>query len=364
MKTIVFHPDVFIFSDQEAYLLYNSTTYDILEINHNSFWDRIFPALNQASSLYRFSVPETVWANNSLALNGIIKGGFADVYDSDEPIPFSYAPIPKFDVDLSTIQSSHDKREDGFILSFVRHITFILDGHCIIDRLDPLLNYLSYCPLISLNVSLVTRDGIGNYSSLFHRMESICDNCHFYIQASFWSIEAVISFSHLFPNWHFHICGLVKDVSPYSATFPLQISVRDEDELNQALHIKAERVIPVYTNNNYPFLKSIMFTQRDDLSGLSKREIYIHKTLNSNFFGKLIVLPDGEVKSSQYGPCIGSVDAPLHSIVYKELISDNSLWMRHRDKTECRDCRFRYLCPSISDYELRLKNNRLCWRDK
>ena len=90
-------------------------------------------------------------------------------------------------------------------------------------------------------------------------------------------------------------------------------------------------------------------------------KILVHTFLFSNFIGKLVVLPNGDVYSNCNNSKLGNVNTDtIGSIVNKELNS-NKAWRKIRkDLQPCKNCLFSYLCPPVSNYELILKTNNLC----
>jgi hypothetical protein len=363
MKTIVFHPEVFVFSDEESFLLYNTHKGNSREIARCDFWDKLFLTINSINSLYRYAIPEKDWGEYYPTITEICQEGYAAVYEQEEPIPFSYAPIPKLDVDLPAIKLRHKNGEGGFILSFVRTIGFYLDGKMDLERVRPFLSALDYCYVTRVEVFLEDPLLGDYYSPLFHHFESEYNNCHIQLKASSWDTDSLLFFAQSHPKWQLHLRGTVEELSPFFGTVPLRVFVRNEAEQALADHLHPEEIIPKYDGQNIDYLRSTLFTIKEDLTGSSKRDIFIRQTLNSNYFGRLLVFSNGEVRAGRYGALLGTTETPLYEMVYKELISEESLWMLHRDKTDCKDCRFRYLCPCVSDFELSLGNYRLCWRN-
>lgn len=102
----------------------------------------------------------------------------------------------------------------------------------------------------------------------------------------------------------------------------------------------------------------------DDLleSPIEKQTIFRRQALNENFFGKLFILPSGEAFSNMNGKPLGNLkNAPLGQVVYNEF-NDSKSWLLTRDTNtgNCFECQNRYLCPSISNYEMVIGKTNLC----
>lgn len=112
-------------------------------------------------------------------------------------------------------------------------------------------------------------------------------------------------------------------------------------------------MVPFYTGRNMEFFERNVFNEYDDIVGthLTKREIFARQTLNTNFYGRLIVLPDGYVYANTNNEPLGKLGDNLFDMLFKEL-SSNESWLKVRDSQPCTDCLCQYLCPSISNYEI------------
>ena len=137
----------------------------------------------------------------------------------------------------------------------------------------------------------------------------------------------------------------------------------------EAVEILAEKfaldnidIRPWYNGNNLQFFEDNVFLSEEDLKNqnFSRREIFAHQILNTNFFGKLTVLPDGNVYANINMKPLGKIGDNLGELIKKEFVSGES-WFKTRDKLEpCGKCLSRHLCPSPSDYEYQLGRHNLC----
>lgn len=124
------------------------------------------------------------------------------------------------------------------------------------------------------------------------------------------------------------------------------------------------RVIPFYNGSNHILFDNNVFIDQDDLDeiSLTKREIFIHQTLNTNDFGRLTIFPDGSVYANVNMEPLGTSDNSVYSLVYKELTEGKS-WLRIRNQAPCIDCVYQWLCPSPTNYEIAIERPNLCHID-
>lgn len=119
--------------------------------------------------------------------------------------------------------------------------------------------------------------------------------------------------------------------------------------------------LPVYRNNHAFFEKFVFFTEEDiRREWIPKKEVYAHQVLNTNDFGKLTILPDGEVYANlNYEPLGNIYRHSLQEMVNKELEEGKS-WLRIRNQSPCTVCVYQWLCPSPTNYEEVIPKNNLC----
>lgn len=207
-------------------------------------------------------------------------------------------------------------------------------------------------------------------SKLMHFLDSIkgaCKNLElFYLPLS----EEVSHILPLFKKYKTHvICETIDRSHSYSLIYEIHSSgidlsslrfhfiTKSADDYNYWLKEVCSNSITNYTicpiyDNNLDFFSNYIFLSEQDILGLqpSKREIYIHQTLNIYNFGKLTITPDGEVYSGLYSSLLGTTDEHIRDIIFKELASEKS-WFYTRNYETCKKCVFQWLCPSPSVYE-------------
>lgn len=133
------------------------------------------------------------------------------------------------------------------------------------------------------------------------------------------------------------------------------------DEFYNAPVYQDARVVPIFKEGNREFFMDNVFMERNDLDEvkLSKRNILMNQTLNSNDFGKLTIFSNGTVYANVNKKPLGTIDNSVYSLVYNEMTEGES-WLNTRDMKPCSDCVYQWLCPSPGNYELVIGKPNLC----
>ena len=157
----------------------------------------------------------------------------------------------------------------------------------------------------------------------------------------------------------------LKDISfPYSITAFI-VSESDFIKFSSLLESFSStqliKMIPIYNGENMRFFKSNVFIDKDEIEhiALSKNEIFMRQSINIGNYGKLIIMPNGNVYDNVNVSPMGTINNSPYSLVYKEFI-ENKSWFRTRDQSPCKDCIYQWLCPSPSNYEIVMGRNNLC----
>lgn len=122
--------------------------------------------------------------------------------------------------------------------------------------------------------------------------------------------------------------------------------------------------IPWYTGDNMDFFKEYIYNDFKDIieQKNTKQHIFRKQILNDNLFGKLTIFPTGEVYSNVNFPTIGNIqDQKLSEIAYSEIENYFKPWFFTRDYVSCKNCVNKYLCPSISNYEIVANEYNMCY---
>lgn len=145
-------------------------------------------------------------------------------------------------------------------------------------------------------------------------------------------------------------------------------SVASEDDCNMAEKLIQEYNIThyeyraFYNGKNLDFFENQVFLTQDDITSepIAQRTVFAHQKLNTHFFGKIILLPNGDVKANTNGSVLGNICNEYISKILEKELSGTNFWRKIRDQKPCVDCLFQFLCPSPSNYELAIGRNNLC----
>jgi len=119
---------------------------------------------------------------------------------------------------------------------------------------------------------------------------------------------------------------------------------------------------PFYNGNNYRFFKQNVFIETSDLSDppVKNTDIYARSVMNSNHFGEITILGNGDIYSNINERRIGTIDQEIQEVLLKELREGKGWFRVRRDQMPCKGCVYNQICPPISNYEYALSRNDLC----
>lgn len=156
----------------------------------------------------------------------------------------------------------------------------------------------------------------------------------------------------------------------YNITWVFIVSGESDIDYVESFHIndgiKVE-YLPWYNGRNNSFFKKYVSSDFEDIIEfpINKQKIFRRQILNENFFGKLTIFPTGEVYSNTNFPSIGNIlNQKLTEIVYNEISKFSTPWFMTRNSSPCESCINKFLCPSISNYEVVMNEYNLCYLNK
>ncbi len=381
MYTLVLHPETFVFSDDCSFLLYSTKSHQCLECEHSPFADKLFNDLNQLSSLYRVCISPSDYDQHSAFIDRIVVLGLGSLYDKEEDAPYSYAPILNLNYDFSGLDRLHESHEDYYLLRFLHEITFFLSGdrnnkasfsqvalplsgtsqRLADNQLFAFLDKAHYCNIKKINLMASSPEDLDTVE-LFTVRATKNNPVHLYLRMGSILPKRIIDFWRRNPNIKIHLIGFIDEISPEIKNLNHEVLIENEasmNKLDEHPEINLQRIIPYYLGDN-DFFRRHIGIEKPDILAVDKNDIFIRQTLNPHFFGKLFVFPDGTVSDSHFGERLGDINEMIHTLIRRE-IEKKGMWFLTRDKTSCHSCRFRYLCPSPSTYEVFLDRFDLCF---
>lgn len=164
----------------------------------------------------------------------------------------------------------------------------------------------------------------------------------------------------------------IKEIEEKSRSLSLEIEYifnisSDEEysyveDLTKQFKIKKYKLNPIYTGQNMDFFKKNVFLSKDDIlsTHLSIKELFSRQAINIYDFGKINIMPNGDVYANLHHPMIGNIHINnIYEIIQKE-VNDGISWFRIRNQYPCSSCVYQWICPSPSDYEIILNRPNLC----
>lgn len=141
-----------------------------------------------------------------------------------------------------------------------------------------------------------------------------------------------------------------------------ETQINELTSIKKILDPKSIEVRPIFTGENILFFEKYVFASSDDfkIGYYDKQDVFAHQVMNTNFWGKLYILPNGYVYSNLNMPPLGTLENNVYDLILEEMKSHRA-WRLTRDCfTPCKDCLYKYLCPSPSNYELVIGKPNLC----
>lgn len=394
------NPYTFIFKGDESSLVYNT-------INGSYFLCRekhVLDALEYLSDPnHGYIVPisrEQAKDRRFVAFVREVRRSFSgDVVSTklfdEKHKPFIFMPKLRLYNDVKRIKKERGESLGELILRNLGEMTFFLSGTCT----HRCVNCKQYCKQFvhctqEYGEETLTLD---DYTRLFTQLEACGVNrLNFVLSELSESHEKLLlglqSYSckkHLFLSWKNLNHDFLKFLNE-KTELHVSVDLSEEDTATLSSHIEAYKGYPIswefivtqesdldfveqmdlekktmrpfYNGKNRSFFEDTVFMGLEDITEIpiSKKQIFRRKALNENFFGKMYVHANGDVYTNLNQRALGNFKThTLGELIYKEL-DDSHAWLKIRDGEVCGNCVYRYLCPSISNYEQVLKKENLC----
>lgn len=396
-------PYAFIFGEGRRFVVYNTLNSAYLYAPETPLVLEILASLEDASNGYCLVLKEEqaldpVFHDFAVQVRKSFSGDLIEA-ESDTSKPFLFKPMLFLNTNIRKAQEGDFAFLGERILENLNEVSLFLPGscrcacsgcpdyfkqtlHCTCFEKNSLslADYLSL--LLDLNTSGVNKvhilGGDLSQNSCFNDIYPTLVDCkfkksyHLYFDhlaeaCTGWlaedNSELVIS---VHPGFDKHKVECQMNLfSSYPVVWQFIISsdadILEVDTLNLPSSVQIE-MKPFYTGNNLSFFKENVFCSLDDIlvDPISRKTIFRRQTLNENFFGKLTIVPSGEVYANVNCKPIGVYPQDsLKKLVFEELVHSTA-WFRLRDKQPCCGCANKYLCPSISNYELVTEKDNFC----
>lgn len=392
--------DTFVWTKEKRGLVYNTKNYEQLLFKNEGLLKEIVYNLQQIDNLYRITLDEISLADKQVQkwIKGLLSIQCVQLIENDgiNKCPISLMPELKIQDSINYYKLKNNLKKGGDIMSNLHRLIFHLNGSeygcntyarqipypIKTDKslsMEKIYNFINSSSEINYLHEVILIGCIWQYIE-YERLITFLHSQNipitvYYTENDFveYSLKTETKpifniFHHvLISNYNQETNELINKKTDYNNLQFDFIITSEEDfscanKLIKSNKLQSYHIYPVYTGKNRAFIEEYLYLDENIIKDihLSKREIFSHQTLNTNFFGILTITPDGTVFSDKgFHKPIGNIDEGVYSIVYREITEGDS-WFQIRNQGHCKNCIYQLLCPSPSTYEQILGKSDLC----
>jgi pseudo-rSAM protein len=395
---LVLFPDTFLWIKTNKGIIYNSINFKHCTFRCSDEINKLCDILADLDSLYSVEVTESLLRNRNVEqwvdkITAIEAGCLIEQNGQNCKLT-SYYPVLSIQNGIDQINWEHKRNIGGKIIENLHELVFYINGSLHgSDQYFRQVNYpvtsdisldfnliesfVNQCNNIMLNQITFIGDLI-NYKNFEQLQKWVLSNdyfVHFVLLAE--DIKKDIMKKEFYCNDKVSFTIIINNFLSFSkqleiyhdfsdkVTFAFPVTSNTQLEsitsIVQETGLNKYNIIPIYNGMNMEFFEENVYMTADEFDDieLSRREVFVNMTLNVTSFGKLTVLPDGEIYSNINDTPLGSIGDPIYDMLYKEM-SEQKTWFRIRDMKPCCDCVYQWLCPSPGNYELAIGKPDLC----
>lgn len=375
MQVFTLFSSVFVRIDAEKAVFYNTDKFYGATFIATPEVREISRSLNDIDNLY--TIPLT--ADNLKFCEILCESGFGKIHDETEVL-VSFPPSLTLREDWEKIKSNNGQ-DNAEVLKYLSEIVLFMGGRSDVDNalcyqtdypifgneiidINLLLNVLeevSKINRIRLNLVFPFIEGFPGITKVLQCLEQLENEYNIIIRDHEYygccdakNILKDVREKVIVVNDTRHLYSRNISGTEYNRFL---IFGRAGAEIAQKLvkekGLSRQSFIAIYNGKNKGFIREASFPTELELLGGSytRKHLYAHQVLNTFYFGRLYVLPDGKVFSNLQEKALGTIRDSLYSLICAEL-DNNYSWRRTRyTKDCCRKCRLADLCPSISPLE-------------
>lgn len=123
------------------------------------------------------------------------------------------------------------------------------------------------------------------------------------------------------------------------------------------------KLFPFYTENNFNFIKKELSYSLKDIfiKKINISTLFSNSNLNSNLYGELTILSNGDVFSNICQTPIGNISSnSIREITYLELTKNKNWFSKRSDFQPCNNCIYNIFCNPITKMEFLLNRYDFC----
>jgi pseudo-rSAM protein len=395
-------PETFLWSKNGQSLVYNAKEKISFQIDNTGPVKKITDQLQNLQNLYCAELSNSELTDYGVEhfINKIHETSSGKITEvkADQSQPVTLVPILNLQSDVERIRKEFPSSVGEHIMDYLHSVNLFLNGSisCLSPdlyhqavlkkqasqpdfiKIENLLNNIEKSALGQIVIIAEKMSNFPDFDLLINRLDQMHIKKFFQIN---WKLfdDNLQLLDFIKTNQYFLIisvdnsfsAGKIRAIASSVENDKKQVQwkffITSEQEYEQAaaiieeLKLENTEIVPVYTGCNIRFFEDYIYLSEEDLQhpGLNRREVFAHQALNTNDFGKLIVMPDGKIFANLYHPPLGTIGDDIRELVYKEMDKGTS-WRRIRDMKPCCDCVYQWLCPSPGNYELAIGKPNLC----
>lgn len=381
-------PYTFIFEGDGFFMIYNSINYKRAVFPYENKYHRLVKHLNEPSNMYCIKISFEEKCKLSELIDFIRLSYSGDVV-STEITPNQPAIIPPYPYIINDIQKGLNSNLQNCLFSLSLYLPtpqsnagieyndqYILPKR--MEKKQPLSldNYIDF--LGSIDYFIPTINLLGGNIWTCEWLDKLISNC-LQITDNLYIVS--------------HICDIPKELNKFINSPQISIKCLIDDEIikkNDLSHrvdaimkqfnvdfvfvissmdgyLSVERLIkdkciesyiilPYFTNDNYDFIKEYVFLDREDVFdiSLSKPQVFRNMLVNKMYFGNLIIDENGYIYTNPSNKTSLNIRKDsLNSILNYCISSSTSFWLKTRKDGKCQKCVHRFLCPPITELEIK-----------
>jgi len=252
------------------------------------------------------------------------------------------------EINIHVDSTTYIKELISFLQTVPNRLIFNIIGD--LDKLTKYKELLSF-----LNQYSSTKNILCPYTSVISLQPAFLNN---------FSYRITVDFPIHIGSWNNSMEILLNQALPVEYVFNVS-SLSDcqkSEQLIEQFRIERYQFKPVFTGDNMHFFKENVFLSKEDIlsTHISIKNIFANRSINIFDFGKINIMPNGDVFSNVNHPPLGDIyTSSIFDLVRKEVFEGNS-WLRIRNQAPCNKCVYQWLCPSPSDYEIAIGRPNLC----
>lgn len=372
-KLLIIYPSTFIWKDNRQVVMYNSQSHMLYYFLCNEITEYYCDHLLDMTNLYVIEIEESHITNGNLIdwLHNIeqLKMGYVDEIQETKTFIVSFPPLLNLQSDIDRIEAAEDRDVGEYAAQNWNEFSIYLGGESKFPNLHKQIPYpvddSSILPFYDLQAFLSSSDNsylntiniIGNPFSYPYKAElmdllySIPVKKNFYLTAST-ACRFIKEIQQIdLPNYELYIYYEQEEASIHHILTEKQIpfhwiylissekQYEDLEKLETKYGNEYVEVHPIYTGDNLPFFEENVYLAEEDIlqSNYDKQDIFAHQVMNTNFWGRLSVLPDGKVYSNLNHPPLGTLKDRVYDLIVDEMKSKRA-WRWIRDEVSpCKD---------------------------